>query len=138
MDFSLNEALKYSKNWKINEWFQAFLSWVWWNKKLAEIIDSSWYLEELKIMKFEWLERVMWHDKENLKWSESLETWNSRISKIEQIIEKWWECPPLLIWYVDWKYTIADWNHRFEALKKLWKDEYWASIWYKDWNCPKS
>lgn len=132
MNFTLKEALKYSKDWKINEWFQEFLLWKWSNLKLANIIKDGWYLDELKLVKFDELKRMMWAEKEGLMWSENSQKWDKRINDIIELIKSWSDCPPLMVWYNNWAYTIADWSHRYEAMKRLWINEYWTSVWYEN------
>lgn len=123
MNFTLKESLKYSKDWKINEWFQEFLLWKWNNIKLANIVKNGWYLDELKLVKLDKLKRLMWPEEESLQWSESSQKWNNRINDIIELIKSWSDCPPLMVWYSNWTYTIADWSHRYEAMKRLWINE---------------
>ncbi|EKE28487.1 MAG: ParB protein [uncultured bacterium (gcode 4)] len=129
MDLTLSEAIRFSDEWRIGEWFQAFLSWKWWNEKLAKIIWASGTVGKLRLVELSDMKRVMWTVEEDLIWKEDKIVWEKRVSDLIDLIESWWQCPPFLLWHQDWIYTLADGNHRFEALKILWIESYWASVW---------
>lgn len=75
--------------------------------------------------------RCCGHESE-MKFHEDREKFDRKNLELASKIKNGWDTPPLIIWFLNKKYSIADGNHRFEALKKCGYKEYWCLIWFKD------
>lgn len=58
------------------------------------------------------------------------EYFNHRVKKMVDEIKSGWDVPPLLIECQDEDFHMCDGNHRYEALRRSGRDEYYAIFWY--------
>lgn len=132
MEFTLKEAFEYYKNYKLEDWIQKFLrdeDGIMPNPNLALadglLLEDRQYfypvcipLEFLKTTRTE--QDIL--DKNELK---------HYIYKVDKIIEKLpdWDMPPLIAQFNGCDFILTDGNHRYSALKKISKSNYYTIVW---------
>jgi len=130
MKFSLDEAIEFSKKGFLEEWVHKFLENKGNNIHLSKRMKNKGYW--LGIVEFPLGKLVRCcGPEENMKFRENSKSWEESINKIRLDIKKGWKAPPLIVWYLDGIFSIADGNHRFEALKRLNYKKYWIIIWFE-------
>ncbi len=93
------------------------------NLKLAQILEAKGVKPTLSKQKIEPLIRIMGPEA-NITFPEALGKWERRVKEIENRIAKGWIPEPLIVANYWGKHTIADGNHRHEALKRMGIKEY--------------
>lgn len=61
---------------------------------------------------------------------ENGEKFERRVSDMVDSIDKGWEVPPLISWYLEDGHSIADGTHRHEALLRAGYFSYWVFIFF--------
>ena len=131
LDFTVNEAIEFSKENRLDEWLQLFLRE---DKKdkfnantaLADGIN----LEERFFygpVEFDLQMINPVRIEENLVGNE-LEYYNKVVDRMKNDFEGD-NFPPLILEYKDDKFYLTDGNHRYSALKKLGVSKYYSIIW---------
>lgn len=59
----------------------------------------------------------------------SQESFDKTVQRIIGYIESWQPMEPMICQFTWNDLSIRDWNHRHEALKRMWIDTYWGIIW---------
>ena len=130
MEFTLTESLVYLMKEESIEWAIEFLKSTN-NSTFAEMIQKkgSVLIGPIEV-DLSLLVRVCGPE-EGMKYIEDKDSWDEKIEAIEFSIENGWDVPPLIVWFLNGKFSIADGNHRFEALKKCGKNNYWSYLWFE-------
>jgi len=129
-NFSATEALNYAKRGLIEDWIHEFLTTSGKNEGFSTGLkkEKRFFVGPRKINLDE-LQRICGPEK-NIKFHESQERWENRVQRILSGLKRGWEMPPLIVMYKRGKLSIADGNHRYEALKRRRFKKYWTIIWY--------
>ncbi|MFH1637343.1 MAG: ParB N-terminal domain-containing protein [Candidatus Woesearchaeota archaeon] len=130
MKFTVEEAINFAKKDRINEWIHKFLTTAGKNNHLSEIMKHQGHFYGPIEISFQKLKRCCGPEK-NMKFHESKDKWGEIIATMISEIKDGWQVPPLIVWQINSNLSIADGNHRFEALKKCGFNKYWAIIWFK-------
>ncbi len=129
-NFSATEALEYAKRGLLEDWIHAFLTTSGKNEGLSTgLKKKKRFFVGPRNIDFDKLQRICGYEK-NIKYHESEERWEKKVRRILSGMKKGWEMPPLIVMYKKGKLSIADGNHRFEALKRRRFNKYWTIIWY--------
>ena len=129
MEHTLKSAIEYTDKGKAKEWMSKFLISTN-NEHFAKKIQKGFFIGLVKL-KLSDLVRCCGPEG-NMKFHEDKSKFNKKNLEMAVEIKKGWDVPPLIIWFLDKKYSIADGCHRFEALKRCEYKEYWCFIWFKD------
>ena len=129
MKHTLQSAIEYSNKGKAREWAINFLNSTN-NNAFAKKIEKGFFIGPIEL-KLSDLNRCCGPES-NMKFHEDKNKFNKKNSEMTSEIKKGWDTPPLIIWFLDKKHSIADGNHRFEALKQNGYKKYWCFIWFKD------
>ncbi len=132
MEFTLKEAFAYYQSSKLEDWIQKFLreeDGIMPNPNLALadglLLEDRQYfypvcipLEYLKTIRTE--KDIL--DENELK---------HFTYKVDEIIKKMsdWDMPPLIAQYNGCDFVLTDGNHRYSALKKISKSNYYTIVW---------
>ena len=129
MDFSVEEAKRFSKMGKLEEWVHRFLSSEGGNKD---------FLAMLKKQKRYWIGPIK-HDLNQLnritgpnkkyKYYEPEESWEKRVGELQELIKKGWVSPPFIVQNNQGVLWVSDGNHRLEAFFREGIKEHWIIIW---------
>ncbi len=58
-----------------------------------------------------------------------IESFNGTVDKVAMFFVEWKQMEPLICQYRNGALSIRDWNHRAEALSRLWINSYYMLIW---------
>ncbi|MCL2815469.1 MAG: ParB N-terminal domain-containing protein [Oscillospiraceae bacterium] len=133
---TLESAVEYGRQNRIEEWLQEYLCGEGDNKGLADglKLEPREY-EGPKLMNLDLFKRsygpepdmkfrIREDDTEQIKWF-----WFNTGGIQERYRAGNWDMPPLIINNDDAVYELSDGNHRLEALKMLGVKEYWVILW---------
>lgn len=132
MKFNVKEAIEYSSKGKIEEWVHFFLN---------SVGNNIPFSEGLKLQKRYWLGPILYDlnkvsrccgPEEDIKYHEPIENWENRVKKMEELIKKGWQMPPLIVNHDKGQLEINDGNHRHEALKRAGIKKFWIIFWDSD------
>jgi len=129
MDFTLTESLVYSMQERSLDWATEFLRTTN-NERFAEMISLEGVFIgpiEIDLSK---LKRVCGPE-EHMIFKEEKSYWEDKVESMEYAIETGWDMPPIMIWFKDKEFSIADGSHRYQALLNCGKKTYWSFIWFK-------
>ncbi len=130
MEFTCKEALDFSQRGEIDKWVHEFLTSVGKNNHLSEIMKEKGHFYGPVDIPFSKLIRCCGPEK-NMKFYEFKDKWEDRNNSMIKAIKNEWNVPPFIVWCRKGKLSIADGNHRIEALKKCGFKKYWVIIWFK-------
>lgn len=129
MNFSVEEAKRYSKMGKLEECVHKFLSSEGGNQD---------FLEMLKQQKRYWagpikydlkkLRRITGPTKQ-YKYYEPKDNWEKRVKNLQKAVRNGWESPPFIVQNNKGVLLVSDGNHRLEAFIRERIKEYWVIIW---------
>ncbi|XMB85241.1 ParB/RepB/Spo0J family partition protein [Mycoplasmatota bacterium WC44] len=129
MNFSVAEAIDYSKVGKIEEWVHIFLN---------SVGNNIPFSEGLKLQKRYWIGPILYDlnkinrccgPEKDIKFYEPVENWERRINNMVALIKSGWEMSPLIVNHNNGYLEINDGNHRHEALKRVGIDKFWVILW---------
>lgn len=129
LTFSVEEAKNFSEQGRMEEWVHIFLKTVGENKEFSN---------GLKLERRYWLGPILISLNEinrccgpegNMEYQVPNTEWENQIKKFCEMLEKGWECPPLIVQHQSGKLIINDGNHRYEAMKRLGFKECWVILW---------
>mgnify|MGYP003977512711 CR=1 FL=1 len=128
MEFTLKQAKEYAKGNNIDKWVDKLLRATN-NENFANFTkDKGYWLGPIKISLSK-LKRCCGPEKE-MKFNEPSDTWNKRTNKMIKDIEKGWDIPPIIVWFLNKELSVADGSHRLEALRKSGFKKFWTIIWF--------
>ena len=130
MLFTSKEARFYAKNQEIDTWAHAFLNSEGNNVHLSAIMKQKGFWNGPAQQPLSKMRRICGPEK-GLKYHEREEVFHQKIEKMLDAIKKGWDVPPLIVWYDQDKFSVADGNHRLEALKQSGHQSYWTIVWSK-------
>ncbi|GKU27451.1 ParB N-terminal domain-containing protein [Clostridium folliculivorans] len=129
MTFTVDEAIEFSKQGRIEEWVHLFLN---------SIGDNVPFSEGLKLEKRNWtgpllisldkLKRCCGPE-DNMEYFNAPEEWEVEINKFRQLIRNGWEMPPLIAQHEGKELKVNDGNHRLEAMNREGIEKCWVIIW---------
>ncbi|MBW3014791.1 ParB N-terminal domain-containing protein [Candidatus Woesearchaeota archaeon] len=130
MKYTLKEALEYSKNDNSREWVASILRSTDNESMAKRVEDRGILIGPVEVS----LDKMIRHcgPEPGMKFPEEKEVFEKRIGNMVKDIEKGWDVPPLVVWFLDHEYSLADGSHRFEALKRSGKKKYWTFIWFEN------
>ena len=129
MKFTVEEALSFSKEGRVEEWVHLFLNSVGDNVPFSEglKLERRYWTGPL-LIKFDKLRRCCGPEPE-MEYFNEPEGWEAEISKFQKLIRSGWEMPPLIAQHEGNDIVVNDGNHRMEALKREGIEECWVIIW---------
>src|SRR3989344_3503081 len=131
MKFTIDEALDYSSHGFLQEWVHGFLETEGRNPHLARIMKDKGYW--LGIFEFPLSNLVRCcGPEENMKFHEDPKKWDETVTKMTDKLKSGWRAPPLIVWHLNGVLSVADGNHRFEAMKRNNYKKYWIIIWFEE------
>ena len=119
MEFTINTAIEFARANKLKTWVLLYLKSHGNNLKLAELIkkNKAYFVgpidfELKKLLRCSGPENEMLYKQDKLKW-------DIRINNLIDFIKKGHKYPPLIVWFKNNTFSIADGNHRHYAFTKL-------------------
>lgn len=129
LTFTLEEAKVFSEAGCIEEWVHLFL------KTSGNNVPFS---DGLKLQKRYWrgpievpldqLQRCCGPE-EGMAYHNPLADWESRVGKLNGLLQEGWKYPPLIAQHTKGQLIINDGNGRHEALKRLQRTVCWVLLW---------
>lgn len=130
--FTLESALKAKKQGKLHQWILKYLNSEGNNKKLAKVLkEEEYFWSDMLEYPLDKLKRVMGYEK-GMKFRESREKWEKRISFLTNCLKKGESFAPLIATDFWGDIHLSDGTHRFEALKKSGYEKYWTIFYIKN------
>ncbi|MDR2941986.1 MAG: ParB/RepB/Spo0J family partition protein [Treponema sp.] len=127
---TLSSAVKFANAGKLEKWIHLFLRGDGNNKDFSnglKLEPRRFYAPEM--IKFDKLERCCGPEK-HMKFQIPETDFIRRVDDIASAYNRGgWDMPPLIVCREENRYELNDGNHRYEALKKLGINQYWAIIW---------
>ena len=131
MQFTLKEAIEYSKQNRIEEWVQLFLR----DKDMEFASPNIVLADGLKLedrfyygpVEFELDKITPMRIETNLSGDE-LDYYNKKVDRMASDFNGE-NFPPLILEFKDDKYYLTDGSHRYSSLKRLGIDKYYSIIW---------
>lgn len=129
MTFTVEEAMSFSKEERIEEWVHLFLNSVGDNVPFSEglKLEKRYWTGPL-LIKLDKLKRCCGPEP-NMEYFNAPEQWECEISKFQQLIRNGWEMPPLIVQHDGNDLIVNDGNHRLEAMNREGIGECWVIIW---------
>lgn len=131
MKYTLEEAIKYSKDGNIDKWVQMFLRTKYNdfanpNVALADglLLEDRFYYGPVIFS----LDDITTKRVESDLEGNELEWYNKVVDRMSNDFDET-NFPPLILEFKDNKFYLTDGNHRYSALKKLGVDKYYSIIW---------
>lgn len=130
--FNVEEAIEFSKEGRIEEWVHIFLN---------SVGNNIPFSQGLKLQERYWLGPILIDlnrinrccgPEEDIKYFEPFDRWDVRVSRIQELIRKGWNMPPLIVNHSDGYLEINDGNHRYEALVREGISHSWVILWDSD------
>lgn len=127
--FNVEEAIKFSKEGRIEDWVHLFLN---------SVGDNVPFSEGLKLVKRSWIGPVLMDicklnrccgPEETMEYRIDSEGWEKDISKFQKLIREGWDMPPLIVEQCNGKLKLNDGNHRLEAMVREGVKECWVILW---------
>lgn len=132
MEFTSKEAIEYAKNGKIEAWIHAFLQGIGNNKELSNGLkrEQRYYLGP-DLVKLDQIHRCCGPEDE-MEFHNPRESWELRVHRLQKLIRKGWDMPPLIVQNINGFLSIRDGNGRHEALKREKHESCYVIIWDND------
>lgn len=129
MKFTINEAVSYSKDGRIEEWVHLFLNSVGGNPPFSQglKLEKRYWLGPVHI-EISKLKRCCGPEPE-MQFHNPRDEWEFEIEKFRELIRSGWDMPPLIVQHEGDDLVINDGNHRIEAMSREGYDKCWAIIW---------
>ncbi len=130
--FTLESALKYSQENRIEQWVHEFL--------LNEG-DNEAFSEGLKKQERYWHGPIRFPltqlrrccgPEDAMEFYVEENGFKKNVERLMAIIEEGWDMPPLIVEYVNGELVLNDGNHRLEALQQLGFPDTWVIFWNSD------
>jgi len=116
MEFTLAEAKEYAKKNNSREWVGAILRHTN-NESFAKRAETKGILLGPVLKPIDKMINNCGPDP-GMKFPEKEELYKKRVAHIIKDMKKGWDMPPLIVWYLNHEYSLADGSHRFAALKQ--------------------
>ncbi|MBK1812736.1 ParB N-terminal domain-containing protein [Clostridium sp. YIM B02505] len=129
MIFTVEEAIEFSKEGRIEDWVHLFLN---------SVGDNVPFSVGLKLEKRYWTGPLLISlDKlrrccgpeANMEYFNPSEEWEVEINKFRRLIKDGWNMPPLIAQHEGKDLKVNDGNHRMEAMKREGIEKCWVIIW---------
>lgn len=129
MTFTVEEAISFSKEGRIEEWVHLFLNSVGDNVPFSEglKLEKRYWTGPL-LIKLDKLRRCCGPEPE-MEYFNAHEDWESEIGKFQGLIRNGWDMPPLIVQHEGNDLVVNDGNHRLEAMKREGIEKCWVIIW---------
>lgn len=130
--FTLQEAIDYGNNGDIEKWVHLFLLDIGDNKafsdglKLFKRYFTKPLLTELSILK------RCCGPEDNIKYKIDKDAFENNVQRMVRSIAKGWDMPPLIVNYSKGEFELNDGNHRYEALIRSGRTQYYVIFWTTD------
>ena len=127
-EFSVEEAISFSEDGRIEGWVHAFLNGPGRNPELSaglKLIERFWR-GPIEID----LSNLVKCCGPGLEFDEPEEAWERRTDEISRKLDEGVNLPPLIAQYRDGELSLRDGNHRCGGLEKAGVERYWVIIWY--------
>ncbi|MFA5887698.1 MAG: chromosome partitioning protein ParB [Candidatus Nanoarchaeia archaeon] len=131
MKFTVDEAINYAKEGHMAEWIHTFLITEGKNSHLSDIMKIEGQFYGPVEIPFSNMKRCCGPET-GMKFHEAPGKWKAITDVMASEIKKGWKVTPLILWHINNELSIADGNHRLEALKLCGYDKYWSIIWFKN------
>jgi hypothetical protein len=127
--YTLNTAVEYSNQGRIEEWIHDYLRGEGDNISFSDglMLEKRYYIGPVK-MPLNLFQRCCGPEA-GLKYRIDKSGFEKRVNTMCVKLNSGWDMPPLIINYVDGKFELNDGNHRYEALIRSAKTEYYIIIW---------
>lgn len=126
---TLSSAQEYAKNGKLEEWVHTYLLSDGHNKGFSDGLKlfDRYFLGPIK-MPLSLFFRCCGPEA-NMKYRVNAEWFEEHVTKLENVIRREEDMPPLIVHFVDGQFELNDGNHRFEAYSRLGVEEYYVIVW---------
>lgn len=132
MEFTLNEALAFYENGKLEDWIQNFL-----RAELGDMPNPNFALADgllLEEREYFFPVCIPLEDMKTIRIEKDILDENELRHynyKVEKIIDKLqdWDIPPLIVQFDGGEFVLTDGNHRYSALKRAEKSSYYSIVW---------
>lgn len=132
MDYSCKEAIEFANKGQIEEWIHAFLQTVGNNRTLSDGLKlEKRFFKGPVLIDIDKINRCCGPE-EGMEFYNSIDSWETRVSRIQKLIRSGWDMPPLIIQNINGILSIRDGNGRHEALKRENKEKCYVIIWDND------
>jgi hypothetical protein len=124
-DFIPEAALLSFQKGRLKEWTIEYLEGIGGNQELADIykkVPVAWFIKEYPLKD---LKRIVGPE-EGMAYPEDKEKWETRTNELVEKIKQGEQIPPLIVSDDSGELTIADGNHRYEALLRSEIEEYYC------------
>ncbi|ADL50699.1 ParB/Srx family N-terminal domain-containing protein [Clostridium cellulovorans] len=129
MKFTVEEAISFSKEGKIEEWVHLFLNSVGNNVPFSEGLKlQKRYWTGPLLISIDKLRRCCGPEP-GMEYYNPPEHWEPRIFNLQELIRKGWGMPPLIVQHEGDDFRINDGNHRVEAMTREGIEKCWVIIW---------
>lgn len=129
MTFTVEEAINYSKEGKIEEWVHLFFNSVGDNVPFSQglRLEKRYWTGPL-LIKLDKLRRCCGPEP-NMEFLNVPEEWDAEVTKFQQLIRNGWEVLPLIVQHEGNDLIVNDGNHRLEAMNREGMEKCWVIIW---------
>ena len=126
---TLSSAQNYAKSGRLEEWVHTYLLSDGHNKEFSDGLKlfDRYFLGPIK-MPLSLFHRCCGPE-EDMKYRVNEDWFKKHVSKLEDVIQKEKDMPPLIVHFVDGQFELNDGNHRFEAYSHLGIKDYYVIIW---------
>lgn len=126
---ALSSAIDYARNGKLEEWIYTYLLSDGHNKEFSDGLKlfDRYFLGPVNMLRA--LFARCCGPEEGMKYVVSRESFEKKVSELEQVISAQEDMPPLIVHYVDGGFELNDGNHRLEAYKRLGIAAYYVIVW---------
>jgi hypothetical protein len=126
---TLSSAQCYAKNGKLEEWVHTYLLSDGHNKEFSDGLKlfDRYFLGPIK-MPLSLFSRCCGPEAD-MKYRVNADWFEKHVTKLENVIKREKDMPPLIVHFVDGQFELNDGNHRFEAYSRLGVKEYYIIVW---------
>lgn len=127
--FTLQGALQYGYEGRIEEWVHSFLIGAGHNPFLSYVMKmKKRYFSEPLIFPLDTFKRNCGPE-ENMKYKVKQPGFEFMVGTMMASFINGWDMPPLIIEYRNGSFDLSDGNHRYEALTRLGVTHYYVIFW---------
>ena len=126
---TLSSAQNYAKNGRLEEWVHTYLLSDGHNKEFSDGLKlfDRYFLGPVK-MPLSLFHRCCGPE-EDMKYRVNADWFEKHVTKLQDVIQREKDIPPLIVHFVDGQFELNDGNHRFEAYSRLGIKEYYVIVW---------
>lgn len=126
---TLSSAQFYAENGKLEDWVHTYLLSDGHNKEFSDGLKlfDRYFLGPIK-MPLSLFSRCCGPEA-NMKYRVNSEWFEKHVAKLEDVIKKEKDMPPLIVHFVDGYFELNDGNHRFEAYSRIGVKECYVIVW---------